>query len=315
MKKHSLALCIPAYNAASFLPRLLKSAVAQSIPFDEIWVYDDCSSDDTGEIAKEFGAKVVRGDVNQGCSYGKDILAKKTSCEWLHFHDADDELYPNFVEQARKWMTLDSPADVVLFNYEWRDNDTNQLLSIRSFDDKALVRDPIAYTIKEQINPFCGLYLRESYLKAGGYDTDPLVLYNEDDAFHCCLARAGLKFRADSTITVINYYRSNSMHKANLIKCARAKYHVLRKSAEELGDKYNQEISEKLWGTAGVSGSYLDWENADNCIKLAMELTGKIPQKTSGLFKFLCIINPCLAVRIREYCIRFLKPQLRLNNS
>lgn len=312
MKKHSLALCIPAYNAASFLPRLLKSAVAQSIPFDEIWVYDDCSSDDTGEIAKEFGAKVVRGDVNQGCSYGKDILAKKTSCEWLHFHDADDELYPNFVEQARKWMTLDSPADVVLFNYEWRDNDTNQLLSIRSFDDKALVRDAIAYTIKEQINPFCGLYLRDSYLKAGGYDTDPLVLYNEDDAFHCRLARAGLRFRADSTITVINYYRSNSMHKANLVKCARAKYHVLRKSAEELGDKYNQEISEKLWGTAGVSGSYLDWENADKCIKLAMELTGKTPQKTSELFKFLCIINPCLAVRIREYCIRFLKPQLRL---
>ncbi|MDB9347424.1 glycosyltransferase family 2 protein [Nodularia spumigena] len=311
MKNLTLALCIPAYNAASFLPRLLKSAVAQTVPFDEIWVYDDCSSDNTGDIAKEFGAKVVHGDINRGCSYGKNVLAEKTSCEWLHFHDADDELYPNFVEQARKWMVLENPPDVVLSNYEWRDNDTKKLLNIRNFDDEALAQDPIAYTIKEQINPFCGLYLRESYLRAGGYDTDPLVLYNEDDAFHCRLARAGLKFRSDSTITVINYYRSNSMHKANLLKCARAKYHVLRESAEALGDKYNLEISEKLWGTAGVSGSYLDWDNADNCVKLAMELTGRIPVNSSALFKFLCMINPYLVIRVREYCIRFLKPQLR----
>src|SRR3954453_5367691 len=100
----SLALCIPAYNAAAYLPRLLVSAIRQTLPFNEIWVYDDCSTDGTAAMAERYGARVMRGDVNRGCSIGKNRLAAETKCEWIHFHDADDELLPNFVERARVWM-------------------------------------------------------------------------------------------------------------------------------------------------------------------------------------------------------------------
>ena len=92
--KQTLALCIPAYNAANFLPRLLESARRQAVPFDEIWVYDDCSTDNTSEVAKQFGARVLVGDVNRGCSYAKNRLAEVTESEWIHFHDADDALLP-----------------------------------------------------------------------------------------------------------------------------------------------------------------------------------------------------------------------------
>jgi len=92
----TLALCIPAYNAAAYLPRLLTSAVNQAIPFTEILVYDDCSTDSTAAIARSYGANVISGSVNKGCSFGKNALAEKTTCEWIHFHDADDELLPNF---------------------------------------------------------------------------------------------------------------------------------------------------------------------------------------------------------------------------
>ncbi len=307
----SLALCIPAYNAAAFIHRLLESALAQTIPFDEIWVYDDCSIDNTAEIATQFGAKVVRGEVNRGCSFGKNVLAEKTNCEWIHFHDADDALYPNFVEQASQWMSQENAPDVVLFSYEYRDNETNELLSIRVFDDLELRRDAISYTIREQINPFCGLYRRSAFLKAGGYDLDPLVLYNEDCAFHCQLTRAGLSFAADSTVTVINYRSSNSMSSANQIKCARAQFHVLKKSAEALVGRYHKEISQRLWGIAGVSASYLDWDNADACVTLAVSLNDRIPKSSSLLFKSMCWCNPYWAIRIREALIRNFKPSLR----
>ena len=65
-RERFLALLIPAWNAAAWLPRLLASAAAQTEPFDEIWVYDDASSDDTAAIAERLGARVVRGDVNAG---------------------------------------------------------------------------------------------------------------------------------------------------------------------------------------------------------------------------------------------------------
>jgi glycosyltransferase involved in cell wall biosynthesis len=309
MSSKSLALCIPAYNAVSYLPRLLKSAQAQTVLFDEIWVYDDCSSDDTAQIAEGFGAKVVRGGVNLGCSHGKNILADHTTCDWIHFHDADDELYPNFVATAHKWMSLESPPDIVLFDYEWRDDVTGELISIRHFDDVQLCSDAISYAIREQINPFCGLYRRSSYLQAGGYDTDPLVLYNEDVAFHCRMAIAGLRFVAESTITVINYRRSNSMSSANQVKCSQAQFHVMQKVSQLLHGKYSYEITQRLWEIAGVSASYLDWGNADTCVTLVKQL--KVPHKSVTLFQIISDINPYLAIRIRELFIRVLKPQLR----
>ncbi len=103
--RQRLALLIPAYNAADHLPRLFQSVDRQTEPFDEVWVYDDCSTDDTAAIAEGYGARVVRGDVNRGCTHGKSILVERTNCEWVHFHDADDLLLPNFVTCAHRWLS------------------------------------------------------------------------------------------------------------------------------------------------------------------------------------------------------------------
>ena len=156
-------MLIPAYNAAAFLPRLLASAAAQTEAFDEIWVYDDCSIDDTAAVAEELGAKVVRGDENRGCSHGKNVLANLTRCEWLHFHDADDDLRSNFVALARRWMAS-GQFDVVLFPYEEVDDDTNERIAVRTFDPNDVAADARSYAIREQINPFCGLYRRTTTL-------------------------------------------------------------------------------------------------------------------------------------------------------
>ncbi len=311
MADSTLALCIPAYNAVDFLPRLLKSALAQKIPFEEIWVYDDCSTDNTADIARRFDVQLVQSDVNRGCSYGKNVLAEKTTCEWIHFHDADDELYPNFVECARKWMQLDNSPDIVLFSYEQRIEGTGEMIGVRQFDNAAIQKNAIAYALQEQINPFCGLYRRSAYLKAGGYDVDPLVLYNEDVAFHIRMAIAGLKFAADSEVTLINYHRSNSMSSANRIKCARAHFHVMKKTSEALKGQYNQEISQNLWGIAGVSASYQDWEYTDLAICLALSLTHTVPKNLNPFFRLCCNLNPYQAYRLREKMIRAIKPQLR----
>jgi len=312
MSQMSLALCIPAYNAAKYLPRLLESALAQSIPFNEIWVYDDCSTDETGKVAIEYGAKVIRGDVNRGCSYGKNILAENTTCDWIHFHDADDLLLPNFTTSAHHWMQMPDAPDTVLFAFEYRDGQTNELLSIANFDDVELQKDAISYTIRQQINPFCGLYRRSTFLKVGGYDLDPNVLYNEDVAFHVRAARRGMTFRADPTVTLINYRYSNSMSQANPDKCIAAHVCVLEKAALESEQCYHGLIAQKLWGAAGSAGSCLDWEVADRAVNLAVKLAGRKPKTSDSYwFRLLASVNAPLALRVREFFIRVLRPHLR----
>jgi glycosyltransferase involved in cell wall biosynthesis len=310
-RRQSLALLIPAYNAAGFLPRLLESAQQQTEPFDEIWVYDDCSTDDTGLVAERYGARVVRGDINRGCSAGKNELARRAKADWLHFHDADDELLPCFVSSARRWMN-NSKVDVVLFGYEEYDAGTGRLTGVRLFDAVELRDDPRSYAIREQINPFCGLYRREAFLRAGGYDDDPLVLFNEDVAFHIRMAFAGLAFDADANVCIINHRRIDSMSAANGLKCAQAHYHVMRRALLlEGADDYKGLVAMKLWRVAAALGSYLDWDTADKAVMLADRLGGPSAAPSGAVFKVLCGLSPRLALRIRELLIRMLKPQLR----
>ncbi|MFT3722178.1 MAG: glycosyltransferase family 2 protein [Hyphomonadaceae bacterium] len=304
-------MLIPAYNAAKHLPRLLTSAKAQTEPFDEIWVYDDCSSDDTAEVARAFGAQVVRGEKNVGCSVGKNVLATRADAEWLHFHDADDELLPNFVSLARKWID-DGQYDVVLFDYEYRDIETNELLLLRQFDHSQLRKDARSYAIREQINPFCGLYRKSAFLGAGGYDEDPAILYNEDVAFHIRLAFAGLSFAAQPGASVINYRREGSMSVANALRCLQAHVEVMRRTlARPGGDAYKSEIAERLWSVGAVLASYGDWRTADAAIDIAHGL-GKPPPAAGGkVFRGLANLHPKAALRLRESMVRITKPHLR----
>ena len=101
-KQQTVALCIPAYNAAKYLPRLFASLQLQETNFDEVIVYDDCSTDNTSEVAYQLGARVIRGNENKGCTYGRLKLAEATNCDWIHFHDADDDMGSNFMTLANK---------------------------------------------------------------------------------------------------------------------------------------------------------------------------------------------------------------------
>lgn len=309
----TLALLIPAYNAAQFLPRLLKSASEQTVPFDEILVYDDCSTDGTADVAERLGARVVRGDVNRGCSAGKNVLLQHTQCTWVHFHDADDVLLPDFVKVARRWMPTNR-YDVVIFACEERDADTKTVISVAVPDSNALIADPVYETINYKINSISGIYRLDKLMLVGGYDADPLVLYNEDQAMHCKLARAGLRFAADPTVTVVNLRRQNSMWTANLEKCQRAQFEVMKKAY--LGctsERQVHAVARRLWEIAGVAASLLDWKTAVAAADLAMRLSGPSTTQTTGLFRALCRISPRFALRAREYAIRVIRPQTRRN--
>lgn len=309
--KESIALLIPAYNAAAFLPRLLRSAQAQTEPFDEIWVYDDCSTDDTAAVAEQFGARVLRGEANRGCSAGKDALARHVEAEWLHFHDADDELLLNFGSLARKWISGDCP-DVVLFAYEYRDEDTGQLVSRRTFDAMQLKSDPRSYAIREQINSVCGLYRRSVFLAAGGYRDPPEMLYNEDVACHIRLAFAGLTFSAEDEVSIVNYRRGGSMSAANQLKCLQSHFAVMRQTlAHPDAGPSRGDIAMKLWAVAGGLAAYDDWENARKAIGMAAEISPPPPSAGSLIFRFMARLDSYLALRLREQWLRMAKPHLR----
>jgi len=94
-----VSVVIPARNEAGNLPRLLTALKNQNVSPFEILVVDDASQDQTAEIARGFGAKVLtppekpEGWVGKcwACQFG----AEHASGELLLFLDADVDLAPD----------------------------------------------------------------------------------------------------------------------------------------------------------------------------------------------------------------------------
>lgn len=308
----TLSLCIPAYQAAEHLPRLLTSAQEQTIPFDEILVYDDASSDSTSKVAEDYGARVLRGTSNVGCSAGKNALLQVAASEWIHFHDADDLLLPNFTTLAHRWISRITCPDVVLFNYEYRDNQANELIAMSNFNAGMLEADPLRYAILHQINSICGLYRRKKLLEVSGYDIDPGILYNEDVAFHCKLALNGLSFSVEKEVSIVNFRMGQSMSRSNQLRCLQAHVEVMSRLSKAVGDRYPMEIKAKLWHAAQVLASLQEWKEVAKALAVANSLSREIPQGQSIVFTLLVkLVGHSQAFRLREQGIRWLKPGLR----
>ncbi len=56
---------------------------------------DDCSTDDTGEVARRWGARVLRHEVNQGEAAARNTGLAAATQEWVALLDSDDEWLPH----------------------------------------------------------------------------------------------------------------------------------------------------------------------------------------------------------------------------
>lgn len=59
-RRPGVTVIVPAYNEADTVGDTILSLQRQTSPATEIIVIDDGSSDDTGEVARRYGVRVVR---------------------------------------------------------------------------------------------------------------------------------------------------------------------------------------------------------------------------------------------------------------
>jgi glycosyltransferase involved in cell wall biosynthesis len=92
----AVALVVPCYNQGRFLADALESALAQSVPFAEIVVVDDGSTDDTRDVAARFPVRCLA-QANRGLSAARNAGVRGTAGDFVVFLDADDRLRSNAV--------------------------------------------------------------------------------------------------------------------------------------------------------------------------------------------------------------------------
>lgn len=94
-----ISLVIPAYNEESYLTDCLRSALAQRLPFHEVIVVDNNSTDRTAEIAASFpGVKLLQ-EPRQGVVYARNRGFDSARGDIIGRVDADTRLPADWTEQ------------------------------------------------------------------------------------------------------------------------------------------------------------------------------------------------------------------------
>ena len=97
-KVPGITAIIPAYNEAASIATTIRSLKAQTHSLTEIIVVDDGSTDDTGTIASDLGATVVRPPKNTGSKAAAQNYALPfVRTELCIAIDADTEVAPDGV--------------------------------------------------------------------------------------------------------------------------------------------------------------------------------------------------------------------------
>ena len=95
-----VTVIVPAYNEAASVGDTVRSLRAQTSPPRQIIVVDDCSTDETGDVARSAGATVVRPAVNTGSKAGAQTFALRHVRTPLTVAlDADTVLAPDALER------------------------------------------------------------------------------------------------------------------------------------------------------------------------------------------------------------------------
>ncbi len=103
---YEVTIGIPVYNAEKFIRQALESALAQTFESLEFLVLDDCGTDSSMDIVREYQQKhprgkdirIVRQPHNMGIGAARNRIWEETQGRYLYFMDADDIIPPTAIQ-------------------------------------------------------------------------------------------------------------------------------------------------------------------------------------------------------------------------
>lgn len=110
-----ISIVIPVYNDASKLGRLLYSLKQQTFKDFEIIVIDDCSNDNTPDVAKKYASKFIRNKSNKGPAFSRNAGIKNSSGKIIAFTDSDCEAATDWIGSIIKLFS-DKNISVMMGN-------------------------------------------------------------------------------------------------------------------------------------------------------------------------------------------------------
>lgn len=103
-----VSIIMPSYNTAKFISETIYSVLTQTYTNWELIIVDDCSTDNTDEVAKPFLSderiKYIKNEKNSGAAISRNRALCEAKGKWIAFLDSDDLWLPEKLEKQIAFM-------------------------------------------------------------------------------------------------------------------------------------------------------------------------------------------------------------------
>lgn len=226
----SISVIVPVYNTEKYLEDCLISLVEQTIPFYEIILVNDGSSDNSCEICEKYSEQynniLLINQKNQGLSMARNNGMKVARGQYITFVDSDDFVSGKMNEFLINKLSFE-PLDVLFYSADIKnevDRDLNTNFYIRNKALCGQIMSGIAffclcYPKNYMVSACCAVY-RNAFLKENDIYF-PIGIYYEDNPFFVNTVLHADKVICVSEKLYIRRYRENSIMVSgiNLKKC------------------------------------------------------------------------------------------------
>lgn len=180
MNKPLVSVIMGIYNTAESLPASIESLINQTYTNWELIMCDDCSTDNTYEVALEYAnkydnIKVVKNEENKKLAYSLNHCLKYAQGEYIARMDADDICLPQRFEKQVKFLEDNTHLSVVGTSMT-RFNENGD------FADMLAIENPNKYNLKNTVPYFhATIMMRKKAMdKIGGYTVEKRTERGQD---------------------------------------------------------------------------------------------------------------------------------------
>ncbi|EOV1261225.1 beta-1,3 galactosyltransferase [Campylobacter jejuni] len=170
-----ISIILPTYNVEQYIARAIESCINQTFKNIEIIVVDDCGSDKSIDIAKEYAKKddrikIIHNEENLKLLRARYEGAKVATSPYIMFLDSDDYLELNACEECIKILDMGGGGKIDLLCFEAFI--TNAKKSIKKLNIKQGKYNNKEFTMQilKTKNPFWTMWAKiikkDIYLKA-----------------------------------------------------------------------------------------------------------------------------------------------------
>jgi glycosyltransferase involved in cell wall biosynthesis len=167
----TVSVVIPAYNQARFLKDAIESVLSQTYSISEIVIVDDGSTDETPEVAQQYGNSIryIRQE-NQGLAAARNTGILHSNGKYIALLDSDDQWLTSFMQTMTSLISQNSDATV--FYCGWRYVDAAGCVLPQQPQTKVVPPDEIYWALLRAnfLIPSGVMLERSQILKAGLFD-------------------------------------------------------------------------------------------------------------------------------------------------